>query len=116
MVHMWQVYSKEDGVAIETTYENLKKSILSDETVYPTEINYIDYYNDYIDWKSNGMTAFTIKRKEYKSENELRLIIAFPSIVENQAKKTELNSDRHALSEKLYQQTQTIECAVDVKK
>jgi len=117
MVHMWKIYSKEHGVAIETTYEQLKKSVISDEMIYPTEIRYLDYHHDHINWQSNGLTAFTIKRKEYKSENEFRLILAFPRILEDEIMKTDIpnKENRHFERMKLYEQTPAIECAVNIK-
>lgn len=83
MVHMWKIYSKENGIAIETTYSRLKEAIIDEETIYPTEISYLDYEKQYLDCKSNTLTPYTIKRLEYKSEQELRLIISFPNKVKN---------------------------------
>ena len=81
MVHMWKIYSKEKGIAIETTYSRLKEAIIDEETIYPTVISYLDYEKQYLDCKNNTLTPYTIKRLEYKSEQELRLIIAFPEMV-----------------------------------
>ena len=116
MVHMWKIYSKENGVAIETNYDCLKKSITSSEEVYPTEINYLDYERDYLDWKSNALTPYTIKRKEYKSENEFRLLIAHPRLIENQLQHLKTHEQIQPLREHLYNQTQVIPCEVDTTK
>ncbi len=116
MVHMWKIYSKENGVAIEIDYECLKKSITSSEQVYPTEINYLDYERDYLDWKSNALTPYTIKRKEYKSENEFRLLIAHPRLIEDQLVHLKTHEQIQPLRERLYNQTQVIPCEVDTTK
>lgn len=100
MVHMWKIYSKENGIAIETNFESLKESIESTENIYPTEINYLDYKHDHLEWQQNSLTPYTSKRKEYKSENEFRLIISNPKIVED----------------KLYSQTPVIHCKVNTNK
>jgi hypothetical protein len=55
MVHMWKIYSKEDGIAIESKYSQLKKSITTKEPIYPTEVKYIDFKNEVIDWEKNLM-------------------------------------------------------------
>ncbi len=114
MVHMWKIYSKENGIAIETTYERLKNSIVSTEAVYPTEIQYLDYKRDIVDWKSNGLTAFTIKRKEYQSENEFRLLIAYPRILEDQLKNFKTHEQINPVREKLYSETPVIHCKVNI--
>lgn len=114
MVHMWKIYSKENGIAIETNYEILKDSIETNEIIYPTEINYIDFNNDIIDWKSNAMTVYTIKRKEYKSENEFRLILPFPRDIQNQI--TNDKSINKNNLKNLYLETPAIKCRVDIHK
>jgi len=68
---MWKIYSKENGIAIETDYEKLKRAIDTDEPILPTEISYVDYHNDVLDWNLNELTAYTTKRQEYKSEMNL---------------------------------------------
>ncbi len=85
MVHMWKIYSKEKGIAIETTYNKLKEAIIDEETILPTEITYLDYSHQQFDWESNTLGLFTIKRLEYQSEQELRLILAFPEQVRKRA-------------------------------
>lgn len=91
MVHMWKIYSKEKGIAIETTYNNLKNAIVDEEEVYPTNISYVDFNKEYVDLGANMLKPYTIKRIEYKSENEFRLIVAFPRQIENQI--AQYNSD-----------------------
>lgn len=114
MIHMWKIYSKENGIAIQTTYEKLKKSIISKEKVYPTEINYIDYENDLIDWQSNAMTSFTIKRKEYKSESEFRMLISHPRIVEDQVMHLKTHEEMTPARKSLYLKTPVVHCEVDI--
>ena len=112
MVHMWKIYSKENGIALQTTYNEIKESIMDDEDIYPTEIQYIDFKKDFIDWKSNGLTVYTIKRIEYKSENEFRLIICFPK--EIQKKYSQVSSV--VTRKQFYQDFPVVKCKVDIKK
>lgn len=116
MVHMWKIYSKEHGIAIETNYERLKESIESTEDVYPTEINYLDYKHDHLDWKSNSLTVYTIKRKEYKSENEFRLIITYPRIIEDQVSHLKTHEEIDPVRKELYSRTPVIPCKINLTK
>ena len=72
MVHMWKIYSKENGIAIETDYDALKSSTESEEDIYPARIQYLDFNKDTIDWKWNTLSVFTIKKREYSAEKEFR--------------------------------------------
>lgn len=116
MVHMWKIYSKENGIAIETNYEQLKESIESVENVYPTEIKYLDYAHDHVEWISNAFTPYTIKRKEYKSEKEFRLIMSRPKIIQDQLSHLESNEERYSETRKLCSQTDVIPCKINVAK
>lgn len=118
MVHMWKIYSKEHGIAIESTYEDLKAAALDTEPAYPTEIKYLDYDKERIDWKSNSMSVFTIKRREYKAESEFRLIVMFPRQIEDQVQAiAETNSDEAAqLRKHMYDQTKVLKYKVDLKR
>lgn len=113
MVHMWKIYSKESGIAIETDYESLKKALRTKETVYPTEIKYTDFKNDHVDWNANALTVFTLKRKEYKSEREFRLILPYPKLIQDQLKGITDNDERVRKSKLLYLNTPVIKCEVD---
>ncbi|NLN32839.1 MAG: hypothetical protein GX159_04505 [Flavobacteriaceae bacterium] len=115
MVHMWKIYSKENGIAIQTTYEDLKNSITSDEIVYPSEINYIDFQKDIVDHQ-NGLSMFSIKRREYKSESEFRLILSFPRIIEDQLLQYKTHEEIRPFRNTLYQKTQTIKISVNLSK
>lgn len=114
MVHMWKIYSKESGIAIKTTYEKLKSAIKTTEVVYPTVIKYVDFDNEIIDWKNNGLTAFTIKRNEYKSEKEFRLIISYPRELEDQLTHLKTHEEINPARRLLYLKTPVIKCKVDV--
>ena len=114
MVHMWKIYSKENGVAIQTDYKNLKQSVNTEETVYPSEVSYVDFDNDIVNWKSNTLSFFTIKRQEYKSENEFRLIVSNPKSVENELRcHNNPNKITRSIRESLYMKTPVIMCSVD---
>ena len=114
MVHMWKIYSKENGIAIKTTYEKLKAAIKTPEDVFPTVIKYVDFDNDIIDWKNNGLTAFTIKRNEYKSEKEFRLIIAYPRELEDQLSHYKSHDEINPARQQLYLKTPVIKCKIDL--
>lgn len=114
MVHMWKIYSKQDGIAIESKYSKLKKSISTEELVYPTEVKYIDFKNDTIDWEKNFMKLYSLKRFEYKSENEFRLLIFHPRILEDKLLEVDWEKRSRERS-KLYCQTPVLHCKVDIK-
>ena len=112
MVHMWKIYSKENGIAIETTYNRLKDAIIDKEQIFPTEIAYLDYDNQPFDWEQNTLSLFTIKRLEYKSEQELRLILSFPNL---EKEKKQSAPDLMALNE-FYKKFPVIKIKVDIVK
>ena len=114
MVHMWKIYSKENGIAIETDYDTLKESIVSRETIFPTLVRYVDFKNDVINCLNNGLTVYTLKRKEYKSENEFRLILAYPRILEDQLLKYKSHEEIAPPRKALYLKTPIIKCEVNV--
>lgn len=73
---MWNLYLKSDeGIAIQSTFSKLKKSIIDEEVVYIGKVKYIDYESDYFD-ASNVFEAFVHKRKSFEYENEIRAVIA----------------------------------------
>lgn len=113
VVHMWKIYSKENGVAIETDYEKLKTSILSSDTIYPTLIQYINFANDAVDWRENALTVYSLKRQEYKSENEFRLVLPWPQTIERQLYKIEDQKARDVETTRLYKDTPVIKCKVN---
>jgi hypothetical protein len=114
MVHMWKIYSKEDGIAIESKYSKLKKSISTKEVVYPTEVKYVDFKNVTIDWENNILKLYTLKRFEYKSENEFRLLISHRRILEDKLLEVDFENRSDERS-KQYYRTPVIHCEVDIK-
>lgn len=118
MIHMWKIYSKENGIAIETNYKSLKESLETDEYIYPTEIQYIDFDADIINLQSNAFTVYTIKRKEYKSEHELRLMIHLPNLVEDQLYKPKKDEPilAHPKRNILYEETEVVKCKINPTK
>jgi len=116
MIHMWKIYSKQSGIAIETSYDDLKKSITDEENVFPTKIRYIDFEKEGLDWKNNGLTVFTVKRIEYKSESEFRLIVSFPRLVEDQLLKYKTHEAQALPRRQLYNKTKVIKISVDIFK
>ena len=69
---MWNIYAKNYGVAIQTTYKKLKDCFK--KTDKPVYIGKIIYYNDERDQvpKENPMAPFIRKRCMYQYENEIR--------------------------------------------
>ncbi|MFA6104439.1 MAG: hypothetical protein WCV67_17270 [Victivallaceae bacterium] len=116
LVHMWKIYSKETGIAIESDYQTLKNSILSKELVYPTVVTYLDYKKDSFRWKNNGMTLYAIKKCEYKAENEFRLIMSFPREIEDKMLNIKTHKEKNPIAEKLYSETPVIYCKMDLDK
>jgi hypothetical protein len=113
---MWKIYSKENGIAIETNYYNLKLSVIDDENAYPTEVQYVNFKTDQIDWQSNTLSVYTIKRIEYKSENEFRLIISYPRQIEDQLTQYKTHEEIDLPRKQLYQNTPVIKYKVNVEK
>jgi len=73
---MWKLYLKSDeGVAIQSTYSKLKKSITDDEKVFLGKVKYIDYDTEYID-AGNILGPFVHKRKSFEHEREVRGVIS----------------------------------------
>ncbi|MBP6301949.1 MAG: hypothetical protein KBB37_06680 [Bacteroidia bacterium] len=72
---MWSLYLKSDeGIAVQSTYKKLKKSIIDDNKVYLGIVKYIDYEKDYID-AGNLFGPFVHKRKSFEHERELRGVL-----------------------------------------
>jgi hypothetical protein len=77
---MWSLYLKSDeGIAVQSTFKKLKKSLIDDEDIYLRVVRYIDYEKDYIDAR-NLFAPFVHKRKSFEHERELRgLILKWPT-------------------------------------
>ena len=72
---MWSLYLKSDeGIAIQSTYKRLKKSIIDEERVYLGLVKYIDYEKDLIE-SGNILGPFVHKRKSFEHERELRGVL-----------------------------------------
>lgn len=73
---MWKLYLKSDeGIAIQSTYNRYKKSIIDDEKVLIGQVRYIDYEKDGID-ASNILGPFVHKRKSFEHEREIRGLVS----------------------------------------
>lgn len=81
---MWKLYLKsEEGIAVQTTYENLKNSIKDAEEVYIGKVTYIDYETQGID-AGNILGPFVHKRKSFEHEREIRaLLMKWPPTIDN---------------------------------
>lgn len=117
MVHMWKIYSKEHGIAIETTYDKLKCSILSEKLIFPTEINYIDRIKDIISLEvESSLISFTVKAKEYKAESEFRLIMPYPLHLRDESGLVLADEVFDENKKRLYSETPVIKCNVNLSK
>jgi hypothetical protein len=74
---MWHRYAEKEGVAIESTYANLRAALPSWIWIY--QVEYINYDTDSM-VVSHSLAPFFYKRKEYADERELRAVIEnFPA-------------------------------------
>jgi len=72
---MWNLYLKTNkGIAIRTTYNLLKESIVDKEDVHLGLVKYIDYNKEYIN-ANNCFEPFVHKRKSFEHEREIRAIV-----------------------------------------
>lgn len=71
---MWEIYLKDfQGVAIQSTYERLKKSLKHSGNIYIGEVDYIDF--ETYEFPSNStLIPFLHKKNYYFYEKELRAI------------------------------------------
>lgn len=77
---MWNSYIPNgDGVAISTTFENLKSAIRdgADFDYYAGEVTYYDYFEDFLS-TNNYFNYVMSKPSQYVFENELRLLMWWP--------------------------------------
>lgn len=72
---MWKLYLKSnEGIAIQSTYARLKKSLINDEALHLGLVKYIDYDSEHIgDW--NIFAPFVHKRKSFEYEQEVRVVL-----------------------------------------
>lgn len=79
---MWGAYiESNEGVVIQSTYDKLCDSfeVYPDDSVYVGRVGYIDYTDpDSMIPENNGLYPYVHKQIQYKEEQELRAIIAYP--------------------------------------
>lgn len=73
---MWKLYLKSsEGIAIQSTYAKLKKSLIDDEIICLGKVKYIDYDTDFIG-AGNILNPFVHKRKSFSYEQEVRALMS----------------------------------------
>jgi len=77
---MWKLYLKSsEGIAIQSTFLKLIKSIRTKDDVYIGRVSYIDYEKAKLN-EGNIFTPFIHKRKSFEHEKEIRaVIVKFPA-------------------------------------
>lgn len=75
---MWKNYATKhgnEGVAIQTTFENLSSSFVTDRALTNLKMQYVDYNSYYIDFTFPNYSEYLmLKDNKFKYENELRII------------------------------------------
>jgi len=106
---MWNIYAKNYGVAVQTTYKKLKDSFR--KTDKPVYIGKVVYYNEERDQipKENPMAPFIRKRCMYRYENEIRCCYIIQSAEDGFLWEEQdsyngvfLDVDLHTLIERIY--------------
>jgi hypothetical protein len=75
---MWKLYRNGDeGVAIQSTYSRLKKSLTDEQGIFLGIVKYIDYETEYVDSMDSGnvIPPFVHKRKSFEHEREVRAVM-----------------------------------------
>jgi hypothetical protein len=81
---MWNIYARSNGVAVQTTYKNLKESFhVSDKPVHIGKVKYYSETNDQIPLH-DPLAPFTHKRCIYQYENEVRCCYILPQTENNE--------------------------------
>lgn len=71
---MWKQYADNDGIAIKTTSERLKRSFYkTSETIHISTVKYIDYNKEFMP-ERNGLYLAIHKRKSFEPESEVRCV------------------------------------------
>lgn len=101
---MWKQYAGDEGIAIVTTVERLKKSFHVEENeIYICDVQYIDYTKEFMP-EGNIYYLSLYKRKSFIHENEVRCLfgdnVSVPKYPE--AKGVLMNTDLNELIEKVY--------------
>jgi hypothetical protein len=81
---MWKLYLKSnEGIAVQSTYENLRDSLIDGEQIFLGLVKYIDYETELIE-TGNVLSPFVYKRKSFEHEREVRaLVMKFPTKIES---------------------------------
>jgi hypothetical protein len=75
---MWKLYLKSnEGIAVQSTYQSLRESIIDEERVFLGVVKYIDYERETID-AQNVFSAYVHKRKSFEHEREVRAVVVKP--------------------------------------
>ncbi len=79
---MWKAYAGAEGVAVRTTFENLRNSIRSVEDLPVTfgRVEYVDYGNEVPRF---GRAPLFHKRMEYREEGEVRALLPGPPWIQS---------------------------------
>ncbi len=73
---MWKLNLKSDeGIAIQSTYAKLKRSLTDDAKIFLGKVRYIDYDTESID-PGNVLSPFVHKRKSFEHEQEIRALLS----------------------------------------
>lgn len=77
---MWKQYADNDGIAIKTTSERLKRSFYkASEVIHISAVQYMDYSKEFMP-EGNGLYLGLHKRKSFEPESEVRCIYMKPPI------------------------------------
>jgi len=101
---MWSLYSKDEGVAIQTTVKCLKESLLSEtRNIYLSPVTYIDFEKDFLP-EGNLLYLAAYKRKSFEHEKEVRCIFSddFTKPIENGNTGFNSKMDLNKLIQKVY--------------
>jgi hypothetical protein len=72
---MWKLYSTAGyGIAIESTEDRLRNSVLNAESLVVDDVRYVDFDNDQIE-KGHKHYGLFLKRKSFEHEKEFRATI-----------------------------------------
>lgn len=82
---MWSLYLKcSDGIAIRSTYANLRDCFEFSHPIYLGMVKYIDYEAEAFEI-GNGFIPFLTKRKSFEHEREVRAIVTCESLNPDQS-------------------------------
>jgi len=86
---MWKVYAGEKGIAIQTTAEDIYRSLIpykvhegaQPEKLHNSRVQYINYFNDEMD--KGNVKRFFYKHNGYSQENEYRFVVSLVTASEH---------------------------------